>query len=402
AKASKARQAQSKERMLEKMADQIEDLAPTSRRYPHFRFNQVRDSGRDVLTVKGVKKAFDDNEVLHGVDLQLQRGDRMAIMGPNGVGKSTLLKVVMGDLAADEGTVEWGYETHPGYFAQDHKEQFDSHNNTAEAWIWGFCPDQTIGFVRGNLARVLFSGDDVEKRLGDLSGGEAARLVFARLAIAKPNILVLDEPTNHLDLESIESLVEGLKKFEGTLILVSHDRWFVSQLATRIVEIRPGDIRDFHGSYDEYVHSCGDDHLDADRVVLKAKSEKRRKKEEAAAATTGTAEAATNGDSKRGKGKGKKTDGGGNGQTKSQSNGAKRPSKSNQQRAQRQQEELLSRIEEAETRMKQIDETLCQPGFYADTPVDEARDLEMERTHLERDVATWTAEWEQAEEAATK
>lgn len=376
AKASKARQAQSKEKMLEKMADSIEDLAPSSRRYPNFKFTQVRDSGRDVLTVKGVKKAFDDNEVLHGVDLQLQRGDRMAIMGPNGIGKSTLLKIIMDDLAADEGTVEWGYETHPGYFAQDHREQFDSPNNTAEGWIWGFCADQSIGYVRGNLGMVLFSGDDVEKRLGDLSGGEAARLIFAKLAIAQPNVLVLDEPTNHLDLESIEALVEGLQAFPGTLILVSHDRWFVSQLATRIVEIRPDDIHDYHGTYEEYVHFCGDDHLDADRVVLKAKNEKRRKKEEK------TSDDA----SKKGSAK----------------NRSKRNSKASRKRDQKQQEALLTRIEDAETRMKEIDETLCTPGFYADTPADDVRDLERERAHLERDVAEWTTEWERAEETASR
>jgi len=376
AKASKARQAQSKEKMLEKMADSIEDLAPSSRRYPNFKFTQVRDSGRDVLTVKGVKKAFDDNEVLHGVDLQLQRGDRMAIMGPNGIGKSTLLKIIMDDLAADEGTVEWGYETHPEYFAQDHREQFDSPNNTAEGWIWGFCADQSIGYVRGNLGMVLFSGDDVEKRLGDLSGGEAARLIFAKLAIAQPNVLVLDEPTNHLDLESIEALVEGLQAFPGTLILVSHDRWFVSQLATRIVEIRPDDIHDYHGTYEEYVHFCGDDHLDADRVVLKAKNEKRRKKEEK------TSDDA----SKKGSAK----------------NRSKRNSKASRKRDQKQQEALLTRIEDAETRMKEIDETLCTPGFYADTPADDVRDLERERAHLERDVAEWTTEWERAEETASR
>ncbi|HCV23338.1 MAG TPA: hypothetical protein DGN59_07755 [Candidatus Latescibacteria bacterium] len=376
AKASKARQAQSKEKMLEKMADSIEDLAPSSRRYPNFKFTQVRDSGRDVLTVKGVKKAFDDNEVLHGVDLQLQRGDRMAIMGPNGIGKSTLLKIIMDDLAADEGTVEWGYETHPGYFAQDHREQFDSPNNTAEGWIWGFCADQSIGYVRGNLGMVLFSGDDVEKRLGDLSGGEAARLIFAKLAIAQPNVLVLDEPTNHLDLESIEALVEGLQVFPGTLILVSHDRWFVSQLATRIVEIRPDDIHDYHGTYEEYVHFCGDDHLDADRVVLKAKNEKRRKKEEK------TSDDA----SKKGSAK----------------NRSKGNSKASRKRDQKQQEALLTRIEDAETRMKEIDETLCTPGFYADTPADDVRELERERAHLERDVAEWTTEWERAEETASR
>ena len=280
AKASKARQAQSKVRMIEKKAEGLSELAPSSRRYPTFRFEQVRDSGRDVLKVKGVKKAFGDNHVLHGVDLLVQRGERVAIMGPNGIGKSTLLKIVMGEFDADEGEAKWGYETHPGYFAQDHREQLDPSHNTAEGWVWDSCPERDIGYVRARMALMLYSGDDSKKRLSALSGGEAARLVFTRLSIARPNVLVLDEPTNHLDLESIEALVEGLKAFPGTLILVSHDRWFVSHLATRIVEIRPDEVRDYHGTYEDYVHFCGDDHLDADRVILKAKTEKQKKKGE--------------------------------------------------------------------------------------------------------------------------
>ncbi len=279
AKASKARQAQSKLRLIEKKSEDIVELPPSSRRYPNFRFEQTRNSGRDVLLIEGIKKAFDDNEVLHGVDLLVQRGDRLAIMGPNGIGKSTLLKIIMEELAADAGEVEWGYETHPGYFAQDHREKLAPARATAEQWIRGFCPEQSIGFVRQQLARALFSGDDVEKPLSTLSGGEAARLVFAQLAIAKPNVLVLDEPTNHLDLESIEALVTSLKAYTGTLIIVSHDRWFVSQLATRIVEIKADEILDYQGTYEEYVHFCGDDHLDADRVILKAKKTKKKAKE---------------------------------------------------------------------------------------------------------------------------
>ena len=283
AKASKARQAGSKQRMIEKMAEDIVELPKSSRRYPTFRFGQRRDSGRDVLTISGIKKAFNENEVLHGVDLLVQRGDRLAIMGPNGIGKSTLLKIAMGKLAADAGEVEWGYETHPGYFAQDHEEDFTPENASAEQWIREHFPEQSIGAVRKRLGMVLFSGDDVEKPLAALSGGEAARLVFANLALATPNVLVLDEPTNHLDLESIEALVEGLKRYDGTLVFVSHDRWFVSQLATRIVEIKPEEIVDYQGSYENYVHFCGDDHLDADTVVLKARKDKKKSREGAAA-----------------------------------------------------------------------------------------------------------------------
>ena len=266
--------------MIDKMAEDIVELPKTSRRYPIFRFEKRRDSGRDVLRLAGIKKAYSENEVLHGVDLLVQRGDRLAIMGPNGIGKSTLLKIAVGNIVADNGEVEWGYETHPGYFAQDQEEDFHPPNATAEQWIRQHFPDQTIGAVRKRLGMVLFSGDDVEKPLSALSGGEAARLVFARLALSSPNVLILDEPTNHLDLESIESLVTGLKQYQGSLIFVSHDRWFVSQLATRIVEIKPNEVIDYHGSYEDYVHHCGDDHLDADRVILKARREKKSGKKD--------------------------------------------------------------------------------------------------------------------------
>jgi len=278
AKASKARQAQSKVKMIERKVEEMEELPGSSRRYPKFRFAQRRQSGKEVLKVTGIRKSFGEKEVLPGVSLQVNRGDRLVIMGPNGIGKSTLLKIIMGDLPADQGTVAWGYEAQPGYFAQDHHEQLTDTDRTAEQWLWDFCPGKDRGFVRGHLGMMLFSGSDGEKRLAALSGGEAARLVFSRLALEQPNVLVLDEPTNHLDLESIEALVAGLQSYEGTLILVSHDRWFVSQLATRVVEIGRNGIRDYHGTYEEYVHACGDDHLDADTVVLKARREERKGK----------------------------------------------------------------------------------------------------------------------------
>ena len=366
AKATKARQAVSKQRMIEKMAEGMEELPPSSRRYPTFKLARRRDSGRQVLTVKGVKKAFADNEVLHGVDLSVQRGDRLAIMGANGIGKSTLLKIVMGELEADAGTVEWGHETHPGYFAQDHRERFQP-EITAEAWAWESCPDQSIGFVRGHLGLVLFSGDDVKKRLRDLSGGEATRLVFCRLAMDQPNVLVLDEPTNHLDLESIHALVEGLQTFGGTIVLVSHDRWLVSRLATRVVEIRADDIRDFQGPYEEYVRYCGDDHLDADQVVLKARSQRRRKTEPGA---------------------------GGNGRRRSPAAGGEGR---DGRRAEQREEKLaglLGRVETAESRLGEIDAALCEPGFFDRTPPEQVRQLQDERSRLERRVADLTARWE--------
>ncbi|MGI9038523.1 MAG: ABC-F family ATP-binding cassette domain-containing protein, partial [Gemmatimonadota bacterium] len=329
AKASKARQAQSKMRLIEKKTDSLVELPPSSRRYPKFRFAERRHSGREVLKIRGIEKAFGDNEVLHGVDLTVARGDRMAIMGPNGIGKSTLLKILMGELEPDAGSVDWGYETHPGYFAQDHHEQFEDETRTAEEWISLICDRPSVGFVRGELGRVLFSGEEAEKRLGDLSGGEAARLVFCRLAIEKPNVLVLDEPTNHLDLEAIEALVQALRAFDGTLILVSHDRWFVSKLATRVVEISRGGIRDFKGSYEQFVHASGDDHLDVDTVVLKAQQKKRKAKRE-------------------------KRDGGTNGSGPGEQTRA----------LERCRDEVTSSITGVEARIAEIDEKFSDPGFY--------------------------------------
>ncbi len=369
AKASKARQAQSKLRMIEKKAGELEELPGSSRRYPRFKFEQRRPSGREVLKVAGIRKSYGDHEVLHGVDLEVRRGDRMVIMGPNGIGKSTLLKIIMGGLEPDSGEVTWGYETHPGYFAQDHKEQVEESDRTAEAWLWDFCPGKDRGFVRGHMGLMLFSGDDGEKRLSALSGGEAARLVFARIQLEKPNVLVLDEPTNHLDLESIEALVAGLKQYEGTLILVSHDRWFVGELATRVVEIRPEGIRDYLGTYEEYVQSCGDDHLDADSVVLKAKKEERERK--------------ASGASRR--------------ESSSSAPGRTVDPRIERGRLERRRDEITGQMEEAEARVAEIDEIFCRPGYYEETPGEDVQRLEEEREAHQRRVDGLMKEWEEVE-----
>jgi ATPase subunit of ABC transporter with duplicated ATPase domains len=276
AKPTKARQAKSKAKVLDRIV--IEELPRSSRQYPKFDFKQRRHSGRVVLTLEHVSKAFGDNQVLRDVSLKIERGDRVAIIGPNGIGKSTLLKIAMGVLDADRGTAEWGYEAHPGYFAQDHDEVLGADKRSLQAWLWDFCPAEPIGFVRSQLAKVLFQKDDVDKPLAALSGGEAARLVFAKLAVTQPTVLVLDEPTNHLDLEGIEALADGLNRYDGTLLFVSHDRWFVGEVATRIVEIRTDGIEDFAGTYAEYVERCGDDHLDVEAVVQKARAERREGK----------------------------------------------------------------------------------------------------------------------------
>ncbi|MCL4837032.1 MAG: ATP-binding cassette domain-containing protein [Thermoanaerobaculia bacterium] len=359
AKATKARQAQSKIKLIEKIV--IEKLPPSSRKYPVFKFRQRRPSGRQVLELAGIDKAYGENRVLSGVDLVLRRGDRLAVIGPNGIGKSTLLKIAVGTLAPDSGKVEWGYETWPGYFAQDHKEMLGPSDQTVEAWLWESCPGEPIGFVRGKLAEVLFSGDDVHKPIRALSGGEAARLVFARLSVDRPNVLVLDEPTNHLDLEAIEALVEGLKTYDGTLLFVSHDRWFVGELATRILEITPTGIRDFEGGYEEYIARCGDDHLDADTVVLRAKQERKQAKERSARPA----------------------------------DDPKRRARIKELTAKR--DKTTAAIEKAENRVHEINELFCNPGFFDKTSPADVRKLENEQRQLAARRDELMAEWEQLE-----
>ncbi len=365
AKASKARQAQSKLRMIEKRAEELEELPGSSRRYPKFRFEQRRPSGKEVLRVSGIRKSFGDKQVLPGVDLQVERGDRLVIMGPNGIGKSTLLKILVRELPADAGQVEWGYETHPGYFAQDHHEQIEESGRTAEQWLWEFCPGKDRGFVRGHMGLMLFTGDDGAKPVSALSGGEAARLVFSRLMLEQPNVLVLDEPTNHLDLESIEALVAGLQNYEGTLILVSHDRWFVGRLATRVLEIGPQGIRDYRGTYEEYVHACGDDHLDADTVVLKARREERN---------------------------GKRKD-----PPDPRGNGKLASSTERRTRLEKRRDELFAEVEDAEARMDMVDRAFAAPGYFDATPVEEVNGLKEERARLQASVERLMADWERVE-----
>ena len=273
AKATKARQANSKAKRIAKIV--IDKLPESSRRHPLFRFEQVRPSGRTVLSIDGISKAYGDKQVLRDVSLSVERGDRLAIIGPNGIGKSTLLKIAMGAVEPDSGSIEWGYEAQHGYFSQDHEALEAADGETVLSWLWRFASDRHEGFVRGKLAQVLFVRDDVEKRVRNLSGGESTRMVLAQLGLVQPNVLVLDEPTNHLDFEGIEALAAGLDDYPGTLIFVSHNRWFVEQLATRILEIRADGLEDYRGTYREYLAHCGDDHLDAEVAAANARRERR-------------------------------------------------------------------------------------------------------------------------------
>ena len=202
-------------------------------------------------------------KIFSKLDLTLNGGERLAIIGENGVGKTTLLKLLMGELQAQRGSIKWVEKARPGYYAQDHARDFSSDASLTD-WIAGYARssigdgDDLATLIRGTLGRLLFSGNEVQKVVKVISGGEQGRMIFGKLMLMRPNVLVLDEPTNHLDMESIESLNTALEKFKGTLIFVSHDREFVSSLATRILEIRSdGKVVNYLGNYEEYLASQG-------------------------------------------------------------------------------------------------------------------------------------------------
>jgi ATPase subunit of ABC transporter with duplicated ATPase domains len=371
AKATKARQAQSRLKQIEKI--EVEELESSSRRAPLFSFQPERKSGRDVLEISNVSKSYGPKKVLTDVSVMVRRGERVAIIGPNGLGKSTLLKIATDNLEADAGTVKWGHETKVGYFAQDHHEALTDPNQTPIDFVWDAVPKAETSYVRGQLGRVLFSGDDVKKKVVALSGGEAARLVFCRIMVEKPNVLVLDEPTNHLDLEAIEALVESLRAFEeGTLIFVSHDRAFVSALATRILEVTPSGFRDFPGTYEEYLERCGDDHLDADTVVLKAKREKAAQVETSVKTAEAPAAGALSWEEQK-----------------------KRANRLKQLPAKR--DQVVAAIEVAEARKAAIHALWCEPGYYEKTPAADVTKVEEEEKALGPKIDALLAEWESLE-----
>ena len=216
AKATKARQASARKKQVEKM--ELPEIRRSSRRTPGFEFGQARPSGRTPLRVSGLSKRYGEQTVLRDISFELQRGDRLAVVGPNGVGKSTLIKIISDTIEADEGTAELGYEARLGYFAQDVDVELRG-EQSAFAWLGSATGESEHGKLRAVLGRMLFSGDDVHKRIGSLSGGESARLLLAALMLRQPNLLVLDEPTNHLDLEGREALMRALRDYPGTLVL---------------------------------------------------------------------------------------------------------------------------------------------------------------------------------------
>ncbi len=258
ANASKARQATSRKRQLEKI--KIEEIRPSSRQNPYIRFEQGKKLYRSAVTVEKISYRYPgtDIDVLDKVSFGVEAGERIAIIGPNGIGKSTLMRCLAGELRPTAGRIEWVENAQPGYMPQDPQAEFDLKVDLFE-WMstyTGKADDDQL--VRATLGRLLFSGDETKKSVKVLSGGEKGRMIYGKLILTKPNVLLMDEPTNHMDMETIESLQIGLEHYAGTLIFVSHDREFVGGLATRIIELTPGGrIRDFRGSYDEYLARQG-------------------------------------------------------------------------------------------------------------------------------------------------
>lgn len=251
ANASKAKQATSRAKQIDKI--QLEEVKASSRVNPFIRFEQQKQLYRLALEVEGLNKSFGELKLLKNLGMTIEVGEKVAILGANGIGKSTLLKCLVGDLAAESGMVKWSENAKIGYYAQDHAHEF-SEAMTLFDWMsqWKQ-PSDDEQAIRGILGRLLFSQDEIKKSVKVLSGGEKGRMLFGKLMLQRPNILVMDEPTNHLDMESIESLNLALEHYKGTLLFVSHDREFVSSLASRIIEITDKDIRNFVGTYEEYL-----------------------------------------------------------------------------------------------------------------------------------------------------
>ncbi|WP_094751522.1 ABC-F family ATPase [Psychromonas sp. CD1] len=254
ANASKAKQATSRAKQMDKI--QLEEVKASSRVNPYIIFKQDKKLFRNALEMVNVSKSF-DKPLFQNLSLMIEVGERVAIIGQNGVGKTTLLRTLMGLVDVDSGSFKWSENANLGYYAQDHSYAFEKDQTLMQWMAQWMQPGDDEQFVRGTLGRLLFGSNDIGKSVKIISGGEQGRMLFGKLMMDKSNILLMDEPTNHLDMESIESLNLALENYDGTLIFVSHDREFVSSIATRIIEIKENEVIDFHGTYAEYLTSQG-------------------------------------------------------------------------------------------------------------------------------------------------
>jgi ATPase subunit of ABC transporter with duplicated ATPase domains len=252
ANASKSKQATSRKKLLEKIS--IDDIKPSSRRYPFVGFTPEREIGNDLLFVEGISKTIDGEKVLDNVSFVMNKDDKIALVGRDELANTTLFKILMGEMEADSGSFKWGVTTSQAYFPKDNSKYFEGCDLNLVDWLRQYSPqDQSESFLRGFLGRMLFSGEEVMKKASVLSGGEKVRCMLSKMMLSNSNVLLLDEPTNHLDLESITALNSGLTKFKGSMLFTSHDHQFVQTIANRIIEITPSGVVDKAMTYDEYI-----------------------------------------------------------------------------------------------------------------------------------------------------
>ncbi|AET57323.1 ABC-F family ATP-binding cassette domain-containing protein [Paenibacillus terrae] len=253
ANASKSKQATSRKKQLDKIT--LDDIRPSNRKYPFLNFKPEREAGKQLLTVDRLSKSIEGEQVLNEFSLVVNKGDKIAFVGPNGLPKSTLFQVLMNETEAESGEFSWGITTTQAYFPKDNSTYFEGVDMNLVEWLRQYSKDQDETFLRGFLGRMLFSGEEALKKASVLSGGEKVRCMLAKMMLNGANVLLLDEPTNHLDLESITALNNGLIDFDGTVLFTSHDHQFIQTIANRIVEITPNGVIDRTMSYDEYLEN---------------------------------------------------------------------------------------------------------------------------------------------------
>ncbi|MEK3789249.1 MULTISPECIES: ABC-F family ATP-binding cassette domain-containing protein [Paenibacillus] len=253
ANASKSKQATSRKKQLDKIT--LDDIRPSNRKYPFINFKPEREAGKQLLTVDRLSKTIEGEQVLNDFSIVVNKGDKIAFVGPNGLPKTTLFEVLMGEKEADAGEYTWGVTTSQAYFPKDNSQYFDEVQLNLVEWLRQYSKDQDETFLRGFLGRMLFSGEEALKKASVLSGGEKVRCMLAKMMLNGANVLIMEEPTNHLDLESITALNNGLIDFDGTLLFTSHDHQFIQTIANRIVEITPNGVIDRVMTYDEYLES---------------------------------------------------------------------------------------------------------------------------------------------------
>ena len=268
ANASKSKQATSRKRALEKI--ELDDIRPSSRKYPYIDFRPEREIGNEVLSVEGISKTINGEKILDNISFIVNHNDKIAFVGGNEIAKTTLFKILTGEMEPDEGSFKWGVTTSQAYFPKDSTEEFDNDYTIVE-WLTGYSPVKDVTYVRGFLGRMLFAGEDGVKKVKVLSGGEKVRCLLSKMMISAANCLILDEPTNHLDMESITALNEGLIKFQGVELFSCHDHQVVQTTANRIMELLPnGSLIDKITSYDEYLES---DEMARKRTVYTAQQD---------------------------------------------------------------------------------------------------------------------------------